>query len=117
MKSKKKGLLDDRPIEGFVIRTKTGPTEQDFFFKIKYDEPYLMYREWREITKAILNKRKPRATYALSQQYLTWVTEKIKTHPKLFEGFKQNQGIFLVREMFLEYLNNKGDVQTFAKLP
>jgi tRNA ligase len=114
---KKKGALDDRPIEGFVVRTKTVSTGQDFFFKIKYDEPYLMYREWREITKALLSKRKPRTTYTLSQQYLEWVTEKIKTHPELFEGFKQNQGIFHVREMFLEYFNDKGDVQTFARIP
>ncbi|GBC09290.1 hypothetical protein RclHR1_08740010 [Rhizophagus clarus] len=114
---KEKGVLDDRPIEGFVIRTKIASTGQDFFFKIKYDEPYLMYREWREITKAILNKRKPRTTYELSQQYLNWVTEKIKTHPKLFEEFNKNKGIFSVRKMFLEYLNDKGDVQTFSKIP
>lgn len=114
---KEKRVLDDRPIEGFVIRTKTVSTGQDFFFKIKYDEPYLMYREWREITRAALSKKKPRTTYALSKQYLEWVTEKIKTHPKLFEEYGKNKGIFRVRDMFLEYLNNKGDIQTFAKIP
>ncbi|RIA89005.1 RNA ligase-domain-containing protein [Glomus cerebriforme] len=114
---KQKGLLDDRPIEGFVIRTKTVSTGQDFFFKIKYDEPYLMYREWREITKALLSKKKPKTTYALSKRYVEWVTEKIQTQPKLFEEFKKNHGIFHVRELFLEYLKKKGDVQTVAKIP
>jgi tRNA ligase len=116
-KIKEKKVLDDRPIEGFVIRTKMVSTGQDFFFKIKYDEPYLLYREWREITRAVLIKRKPRTTYALSQQYLNWVTEKIKTHPELFKEYNKNKGIIHVRDMFLEYSNNKGDVQTFAKIP
>src|SRR6266542_326687 len=58
---KQNGSLDGMPIEGFVVRTKkTTPSGQDFFFKVKYDEPYLMYREWREVTKALLSKRKPR---------------------------------------------------------
>lgn len=116
-KIKEKGSFDDRPIEGFVVRTKIVSTGQDFFFKVKYDEPYLMYREWREITKTLLNNKKPRVTYALSQGYLEWVKEKIKTQPKLFKDYKQNHGIFHVRDMFLEYCNNKGNAPTTTKIP
>src|SRR6185369_15620073 len=50
-------VLDNRPIEGFVVRTKSKNKEKDFFFKVKYDDPYLMYREWREITKKLLNSK------------------------------------------------------------
>ncbi|KAG0038031.1 hypothetical protein BGZ82_001274 [Podila clonocystis] len=48
------GEYDNRAVEGFVVRCKTKNTGgQTHFFKIKYDEPYLMYREWREVTKNI----------------------------------------------------------------
>ncbi|CAG8595777.1 9769_t:CDS:2 [Funneliformis mosseae] len=99
-------LEDGIPIEGFVIRAKTN-SGQDFFFKVKYDEPYLMYREWREITKALLSKRNPKTTYTLSRHYLEWVKERIIKQPELFNGYQQNHGIFRVRDMFLEYWKNK----------
>ncbi|KAF9972934.1 hypothetical protein BGZ73_003878 [Actinomortierella ambigua] len=62
------GEYDHRPIEGFVVRCKVGAgghdgesstaaPSSDHFFKIKYDEPYLMYREWREITKHLWTRR------------------------------------------------------------
>ncbi|KAG0337317.1 hypothetical protein BG004_007687 [Podila humilis] len=48
------GEYDSRPVEGFVVRCKIKNTGgQTHFFKIKYDEPYLMYREWREVTKSV----------------------------------------------------------------
>ena len=40
----------DRPIEGFVVRWQllqpNRKPNQTHFFKVKYDEPYLMYREY-----------------------------------------------------------------------
>ncbi|KAF9163574.1 hypothetical protein DFQ26_002363 [Actinomortierella ambigua] len=67
-KVRDEGEYDHRPIEGFVVRCKvpasggsgqssTSSTDSDHFFKIKYDEPYLMYREWREITKHLWTRR------------------------------------------------------------
>ncbi|KAF9926243.1 hypothetical protein FBU30_004138 [Linnemannia zychae] len=47
------GEYDNRPVEGFVVRSKVKGDGTTHFFKIKYDEPYLMYREWREITKRL----------------------------------------------------------------
>ena len=32
------------------------PAGSSFFFKVKFDEPYLMYRDWREVTKVLLSK-------------------------------------------------------------
>ncbi|KAF0554865.1 tRNA ligase [Gigaspora margarita] len=107
-KVRQAGLLDGRPIEGFVVRTRLKSTGQDFFFKIKYDEPYLMYREWREVTKALLNKKEPKFTYPASKNYISWVKEKIRTDPDLFEGYQHNHGIIRVRNLFLEHLNNEG---------
>lgn len=52
------GEYDNRAVEGFVIRCKVKNTGgQIHFFKIKYDEPYLMYREWREVTKNIWGQK------------------------------------------------------------
>ncbi|KAG0314332.1 hypothetical protein BGZ99_008208 [Dissophora globulifera] len=47
------GEYNDRPIEGFVVRCRIKEDGRTHFIKIKYDEPYLMYREWREITKML----------------------------------------------------------------
>ncbi|KAF9540969.1 hypothetical protein EC957_003607 [Mortierella hygrophila] len=47
------GEYDNRAVEGFVVRSKVKTDGTTHFFKIKYDEPYLMYREWREITKRL----------------------------------------------------------------
>ncbi|KAF9292402.1 hypothetical protein BGZ68_006348 [Mortierella alpina] len=63
------GEYDNRAVEGFVVRCKTKSEGTIHFFKIKYDEPYLMYREWREITKHILsviNKAKKTPSKPLS---------------------------------------------------
>ncbi|KAF9124799.1 hypothetical protein BGW39_007884 [Mortierella sp. 14UC] len=47
------GEYDNRAVEGFVVRSRVKGEGTTHFFKIKYDEPYLMYREWREITKRL----------------------------------------------------------------
>lgn len=62
------------PIEGFVVRTHkptsvypskdgNGPVSppykegQAWFYKVKFDEPYLMYRDWRELTRRMLSDK------------------------------------------------------------
>ncbi|KAH8831120.1 RNA ligase-domain-containing protein [Flagelloscypha sp. PMI_526] len=64
-------VWNGQAVEGFVVRTHISPPSSDsdplvehmpyrsgddFFFKIKFDEPYMMYRDWREVTKALLSK-------------------------------------------------------------
>lgn len=65
------GSLDGEPIEGFVVRTQMPSTvevhpdvvtppyapNQTWFYKIKFDEPYLMYRDWRELTRSMLRAK------------------------------------------------------------
>ncbi|PKI82728.1 hypothetical protein MVES_003558 [Malassezia vespertilionis] len=67
----KTGSLHGEPMEGFVVRTKmrnevvrsTDAVQppykpgQTWFYKIKFDEPYLMYRDWRELTRTMLSER------------------------------------------------------------
>ncbi|WFD04289.1 RNA ligase (ATP) [Malassezia obtusa] len=64
----KTGSLDGEPVEGFVVRTtmsdntdagKVRPPYkpgQTWFYKIKFDEPYLMYRDWRELTRSMIKE-------------------------------------------------------------
>ncbi|KAG0292150.1 hypothetical protein BGZ97_005687, partial [Linnemannia gamsii] len=58
------GEYDNRAVEGFVVRSKVKGDGTTHFFKIKYDEPYLMYREWREITKRLWGIQVKEATEA-----------------------------------------------------
>lgn len=71
------GMWEGQPIEGFVVRTTipaSAPTIADvlasepdavvrppyetgqtWFYKVKFDEPYLMYRDWRELARRMLS--------------------------------------------------------------
>ncbi|CAO1639220.1 unnamed protein product [Sympodiomycopsis kandeliae] len=69
------GEWQGEAIEGFVVRTRIpkdaqhANTKQDgiatppyspdqvWFYKVKYDEPYLMYRDWRELTKKMITAK------------------------------------------------------------
>ncbi|CAG8544224.1 11756_t:CDS:2 [Diversispora eburnea] len=106
---------EEHNIEGFVIRTKLKSSNEDFFFKIK-KEPYLLYREWREITKALLAKKNPRPTYKLSKHYIEWVKEKMKSEPSLFKDYTHYRGIIRIRDLFLEYWENQGFKKSFEKI-
>ncbi|KAI0228795.1 tRNA ligase [Massospora cicadina] len=88
------GSLEGRAIEGFVV---------------KYDHPYLLFREWREITRCLLNANarglaQPvlalRNAHPLTHQYVAWVQEKLTTHPTLFSSYLQGRGIVHTRNLF-----------------
>ncbi|KAI8818596.1 RNA ligase-domain-containing protein [Fimicolochytrium jonesii] len=98
------GSYMGRAIEGFVVRCRTvGPEPSIYFFKIKYDEPYLMFREWRELTNRALTgkefKFKPR--YELTHSYKAWVVRKIAESPEFFAEYKKQKGIIAARNLFL----------------
>lgn len=122
-------------IEGFVVRSTVAstsdPTSEDrppykpgspFFFKVKFDEPYLLYRQWREMTRVMLplldkditveqrrevwqkvRKRIKRAEVAL---YADWVGRTIESDPSLFDDY--NRGIVRVRDRFLQWTEEEG---------
>jgi tRNA ligase len=129
-------------IEGFVVRSTvrdTGSSHSDskppyppgtpFFFKVKFDEPYLLYRTWREVTRAMLpliknpggdeeekirkrvkNKTK-RPEVAV---YVGWVDRMLRTEPELFDNFER--GVVKVRERFLKWTEGDGKAEWEAAL-
>jgi tRNA ligase len=126
---RKTGTWRGEPIEGFVVRThvtdppsgtgtsspyKSGST---FFFKIKFDEPYLLYRDWREVTKSLLsmqaktghmnpnNLPKSRMSRYETKLYVDWAIGEIKRNPEAFSQYQNNKGIIKTREMFLDWLS------------
>ncbi|KAL7919111.1 RNA ligase domain-containing protein [Trichoderma austrokoningii] len=111
----KTGAYDGRDVEGFVIRCKMShnPAElpfQDWFFKYKFEEPYLMYRQWRECTKAIIAGRqaKFRKHIKITEEYLLFARRQLVANPKLSKEYNQNHGIIKLRDDFLAYKNIKG---------
>ncbi|KIJ58824.1 hypothetical protein HYDPIDRAFT_33787 [Hydnomerulius pinastri MD-312] len=126
----KTGKWDGEALEGFVVRThivepQPGSTSRDkrppyptgssFFFKVKFDEPYLMYRDWREVTKTLLSTKgslndaklpKSRLKRGETQLYVKWVKNEIHNNRLAFEGFSQGKGIIATRERFLKWLDN-----------
>lgn len=118
------GKWNGEALEGFVVRTtvsspKVGHTRADaspyspgssFFFKIKFDEPYMMYRDWRELTKSLLSKGESaklpmdKMKRPETKTYVEWAKREIKHHPKLFEDYAKGHGIIATRERFLKWL-------------
>ncbi|KAJ6562573.1 RNA ligase-domain-containing protein [Mycena capillaripes] len=136
----KTGAWNGVPVEGFVVRTQVAPPPptasprsappyppgSSFFFKVKFDEPYMMYRDWREVTKTLLGMRdakgkgkgkdgmsiaalpKSKMCRAETQVYARWVIEEIRRDPTAFAEYNDNKGIVAVRERFLAYLASDG---------
>jgi tRNA ligase len=128
-------------LEGFVVRTHISepPTKgnmdasrspyapgSSFFFKVKFDEPYMMYRDWRELTKACLAQAekkganhidisalaKKRMQRPETKVYVNWVVSEIKRDVRQFDGYNANHGIIATRERFLKWLEeNKGKTE------
>lgn len=127
-------------VEGFVVRTHVTsvPTEgrrgsattgespyergSDFFFKIKFDEPYMMYRDWREVTKMLLTMRDKHSVHGMKAtnlpkskmkrketvEYVNWVIGDIKLNPVLYEEFGKGKGIIRARERFFKWKEDGG---------
>ncbi|KAJ3276984.1 hypothetical protein HDV01_000036 [Terramyces sp. JEL0728] len=107
----KTGSFKGKAIEGFVVRCfnpsdsieRNGDDPQQFFFKIKFDEPYLMFREWREVTKSLLQgQHRSKLKFELSKTYMDWVYKMMRSNPEIFQGFMDNKGIIKVRNLFLK---------------
>lgn len=138
----KTGIWNGQAVEGFVVRTKVAhidslrvpksrdstsppyPPGSDYFFKIKFDEPYMTYRDWREITRAILVARNkkiaPRVPSSkLRRQesfaYKDWVQKDIERDPASFSGFLDGKGIISVRERFLKWLGTDDGQKALKK--
>lgn len=127
----KTGEWNGEALEGFVVRTcivdeKPGTTSRDkrppypigssFFFKVKFDEPYMMYRDWREVTKTLLSTKgslndaklpKSKLKRKETQLYVKWVKNEIQTNRDAFLGFAHGKGIIATRERFLKWFDSE----------
>ncbi|KAJ1861126.1 trna ligase [Coemansia sp. RSA 989] len=107
-KVREEHVLDGRAIEGFVVRCQVNGTDMPFMFKIKYDEPYLMFREWREVTNRILAEKPYRTSYPLSKHYAAWVKQQLESNVHDFAEFGKQKGIIGARKRFLEHYKQAG---------
>ncbi|KAI5819806.1 RNA ligase-domain-containing protein [Pyronema omphalodes] len=109
------GSYGGREVEGFVIRCKARDTPDstdwhDWFFKYKFEEPYLMYRQWREVTKAMLLGKQPtfKKQIEVTKEYLKFAEEYFKKNPDAKDEYLNNKGIIKLRNDFLNYRGMKG---------
>ncbi|QLQ78512.1 hypothetical protein HG537_0A07590 [Torulaspora globosa] len=102
-----RGSYDALEVEGFVIRCHSRTNGQDFFFKYKFEEPYLMYRQWREVTKDYITTKcrifKFRKHKFITNQYLDFVIPILDNDPELCERYMKGFGIISLRNMFLQH--------------
>ena len=135
------GEWNGEPVEGFVVRshiaeqpTSNNETERDrstppyksgssFFFKVKFDEPYMMYRDWREVTKMLLSSKgqmkasnlpRSKMKRAETKVYVNWVIKEITKDRESFKGFAKGKGIIATREKFLKFLETKQGMEALT---
>ncbi|KAL8715631.1 MAG: hypothetical protein Q9225_006373 [Loekoesia sp. 1 TL-2023] len=111
----KTGSWNGRDTEGFVIRCQRKDhgdkvSYQDWFFKYKFEEPYLMYRQWREATKSVIAGRAPRFKKhkAITEEYLLYARRQLTKDPNLGKEYNKNHGIIAMRDGFLRERGLKG---------
>ena len=109
------GSYAGRDTEGFVIRCRRsdsgkGGNYHNWFFKYKFEEPYLMYRQWREATKAVMSGKPPRFKKhkQITEQYLQYARRQLAKDPSIAKAYKQNHGIIAMRNGFLKEIGLKG---------
>ncbi|KAL1296852.1 hypothetical protein AAFC00_004474 [Neodothiora populina] len=108
------GSYAGRETEGFVIRcqSRANPESpwEDWFFKYKFEEPYLMYRQWRECTKAIIAGKPPKFKKhrKITDEYLHFARKQLLDNPQLGKAYAQNHGIIKLRDDFLAARGLKG---------
>ena len=106
------GSWNGRDTEGFVVRCqkKVGGQYVDWFFKYKFEEPYLMYRQWREVTKAVISGKVPKYKKHIkaTDDYLEFARRRLAQTPGLAKAYNKNHGIIKMRDDFLRERGVKG---------
>jgi tRNA ligase len=108
------GNYDGRDTEGFVIRCQAREADNgpyvDWFFKYKFEEPYLMYRQWRECTRALIAGKPPRYKKheAITKEYLDFARRRFVQNPGLAKAYNENHGIIKLRDEFLQFRGTTG---------
>ncbi|KAG0668035.1 hypothetical protein C6P45_005125 [Maudiozyma exigua] len=106
------GSFRGQEIEGFVIRCHMKNNGCTFFFKYKFEEPYLMYRQWREVTKEYIETKTRMFGYKkhkyITNKYLDFVIPLLDDDKTLCERYLKGFGIIKLRKMFLESYGMSG---------
>ncbi|KAK9237032.1 RNA ligase-domain-containing protein [Lipomyces kononenkoae] len=108
------GSWDGRDVEGFVVRCQTTvPTSSggsDYFFKYKFEEPYLMYRGWREVTKQLLAGHPIRIKKhkKITEEYIKFARSYFRGKSELSKQYQHNHGIIALRNAFLQHYGKDG---------
>ncbi|EJD39061.1 hypothetical protein AURDEDRAFT_71532 [Auricularia subglabra TFB-10046 SS5] len=134
----KTGSWNGEAIEGFVVRTHVKEQSQNeltsssqksappypqgssLFFKVKFDEPYMMYRDFREVTRTLLrgthNGAVPQSKLRRleTRVYKLWVEREIQRDLKQFDGFMQCRGIIATRDRFFAWLKTPAGQEALA---
>lgn len=107
-----KGSFQDRELEGFVIRCHLKDENKTFFFKYKFEEPYLMYRQWREVTKKYIEDGTRVFRFKkhkfITNKYLDFVIPLLDSDQQLRENYSNGFGIIKLRNLFLESYGMSG---------
>lgn len=108
------GSWDGRDTEGFVVRCQKKVPQSglyvDWFFKYKFEEPYLLYRQWREVTKAVIAGKSPKYKKhkEITEKYLHYARQQLAKNPALGKAFNANHGIIAMRDGFLQSQGLRG---------
>jgi len=109
------GSWDGKDVEGFVIRCKAriddnDPNWENWFFKYKFDEPYLLYRQWRECTKTLISGKEPkyRNQKEITKEYLRFASSYFSKNEGAADQYKLNHGIIKLRNAYLAHSGLKG---------
>lgn len=107
------GNYAGRDTEGFVIRCQSKANTgvwHDWFFKYKFDEPYLMYRQWRECTKAVIAGKPPKYKkhQKITEEYLLFARKQLRGNPAVAKAYNANHGIIKMRDDFLASVGLRG---------
>lgn len=124
-KAAETGTYEGNEVEGFVIRCRENGN--DFFFKYKFEEPYLLYRQFRETTRALIRGEpipeivaKQRKHNYIIGKYLDFTENLFQKEPALMDQFNDNHSIIKVRKLFMEKFGlstNKGmELLSYDKL-
>lgn len=124
-KAAETGTYEGQEVEGFVIRCRENGN--DFFFKYKFEEPYLLYRQFRETTRALMRgepipeivAKQKKHNYIIGK-YLDFTEALFEKEPVLMDQFNDNHSIIKVRKLFMEKFglstNNGMELLSYDKL-
>lgn len=106
---KTKGLYNGRELEGFVVRSRENGVER--FFKYKFDEPYYLYRQLREVTIKLIDETRPvpipqimlsvTKHRKITFDYLLFAKLEFEKNEELVQLYRDSIGIIGMREKYM----------------